>query len=506
MSLAAACTGPSTSTPPSPADDTAATGDTGHGGGSVGPTSVTADHPDLRYVGRWDLTDPAAPALGWQGGSVALRFEGTGLDVHLDAGNRTEGFRVIVDGDDHGSRHFMAEAGAQTLELVTDLDEGTHTVELVKETYVGTSLVLDSFEIDGAGILEAPPTASRHLAFYGDSNLAGYSLMSERNQSPTRFWGCHLTFAGITARAFDADYQNIAVSGETLDGMTRLYDRLDWYAEAGSWDFDRYVPDVVVMNLGANDIFGADEDTIRDRYVTMLDLLRAAHPEAHIVVFNGWGWDFDEPADYTAEVVAAYGDPNISVETFPWVFEQWHGAETDHAGMARVLIAHLEETLGWASSPPEIMSGYGEDGDVANGSFEEVAPFGGWGWRYFDDEGVARITDEDAHEGNAFLRLEDGAETHQPNPARDGETVEATLWLRGSGTASLTVDFRNQTMWSDPLDSTTETISLTETWTAHTVSATAPSGTSRPVFHTRLTIAAGSGSTVDIDAISMTTE
>ena len=39
------------------------------------------------------------------------------------------------------------------------------------------------------------------------------------------------------------------------------------------------------------------------------------------------------------------------------------------------------------------MNGYGEDGDVANGSFEEVAPFGGWGRRYYDDPGVSRIYD-----------------------------------------------------------------------------------------------------------------
>ena len=31
------------------------------------------------------------------------------------------------------------------------------------------------------------------------------------------------------------------------------------------------------------------------------------------------------------------------------------------------------------------------DGDVANGSFEETAPFGGYGWRYFLDDGVERV-------------------------------------------------------------------------------------------------------------------
>ena len=34
------------------------------------------------------------------------------------------------------------------------------------------------------------------------------------------------------------------------------------------------------------------------------------------------------------------------------------------------------------------MDGFGRQGDVANGSFEHAAPFGGFGWRYFEDGAV----------------------------------------------------------------------------------------------------------------------
>ena len=203
--------------------------------------------------------------------------------------------------------------------------------------------------------------------------------MSEENEADAAYYGCHFTLAGVTARAFDADYHNVSVSGITLQGMTGIYDRETYYDSEPSWDFARYVPDVVVMNLGANDINSAGEMLIRRRYVDMLDRLRQAHPDAHIVVFNGWGWDFDEPADYTAEVVADYGDSNVSVATFPWVFEQWHGAEYDHGGMARYLIAHLEETLGWEAGEPHLMSGYGWEGDVANGSLKRWLPLAAMG-------------------------------------------------------------------------------------------------------------------------------
>ena len=123
---------------------------------------------------------------------------------------------------------------------------------------------------------------------------------------------------------------------------------------------------------------------------------------------------------------------------------------------------------------------------------------------------MERITGaDDAKDGSAYLRLSDGAQTHQPNPATAGQTVTATLWLRGGSdadTAELTLDFRDQTMWTPALQSETTTVTLTTEWAEYTVSATAPEVPDNPVFQTRLSIASGDGSTVEVDALSQTTE
>jgi hypothetical protein len=84
-----------------------------------------------------------------------------------------------------------------------------------------------------------------------------------------------------------------------------------------------------------------------------------------------------------------------------------------------------------------------------------------------------------------------------------------TLWLRGwpdLDQVDVTLDFRDQEMWTEPLQSETTRISAGSSWTEFTVSATAPVDTARPVFHTRLTIAAAPGAIIDVDAISMTTD
>jgi len=72
----------------------------------------------------------------------------------------------------------------------------------------------------------------------------------------------------------------------------------------------------------------------------------------------------------------------------------------------------------------------------------------------------------------------------------------------------MTIDFRDQEMWTTPLDSFSETKGLgTSTkWQEFTMSATAPTGTARPVFHTRLTFQAAADSTVDIDDVVMSVE
>jgi len=289
--------------------------------------------------------------------------------------------------------------------------------------------------------------------------------------------------------------------------MHGVFDQINYWNPTPIWDFNDFQADLVVVNLGANDV-GRPEHRIKDDYNAFLDDLRTIHPDAHIMLYNGWGWDYDEPADFTHEVIAGRDDPNMSSAVFPWVFEQWHGCEYDHAGMAQILADHLTSVLGWSQGPRDVMNGYGMNGDLANGSFEEVAPFGGYGWRYYTHSGVSRVCDPiGAPDGEYYLRLSNGASSHQPIPAGDGETFTVVLWIRGAGDGDevdITMDFRDQEMWTTPLQTQTETRTLTTVWQQYSMTATAPTGTPNPVYHTRVTFTAAAGDIVDIDDVAMT--
>lgn len=474
-------------------------------GGSAEALTVDPSDPHLLYTGRFETANPSAPWAQAKGASITARFEGTSLAVTVTT-ESSEYYRVIVNGDAGASTKQTLTSGVSSV-LASGLVDGLHEIEIIKETDLGRMTLL-ALELDTGKSLVAPPARPvRRIVFYGDSNLAGYSLESERNQGGSNLQGSHHTYAGITARMFDAEYHNISKSGATLSSLNSRFDRVDWSSNNPSWNFELFPADVVVVNIGANDL-GWPKSIIKSRYHSLLDDLRVAHPSSHIVLYNAYGWDFDEPANYTHEVITERGDANMTSATFPWVFEQYHGCEHDHAGMAVDLALHLNDVMGWIPHPPDVMSSYGLGGEVANGSFETEAPLGGWGWRYFDDPGVTRVHDPlEAYAGEYFLRLEDGATSQQTNPFRDGEERTLTVWLRGSSPGAeveVTIDFRDQQAGaaiSSPMESHSETLVLTTGWQEYTVTATAPTSPPNPVYSSRLHFEAAPGDTVDIDQV-----
>ncbi|MAF26676.1 MAG: hypothetical protein CME07_02290, partial [Gemmatimonadetes bacterium] len=450
------------------------------GGIALATTPIDPADPGILYTGRWSADNPSEPWSYWMGSSIAARFEGTSLIATMNAGwwGSPDYLRVIIDGDVAGSTKIAVGTSTGSVLLAWGLPDTTHSVEIIKETDVGYWTFLGFGLDDGSGLAAPPARPSRRIEFYGDSNLAGWSLEHEENASGDHLRGSYRGYAGIVSRMFDAEYQNVSRGGARISDIHGVFDRVDYWSATPIWDFADSPPDVVVVGLGANDV-GRPKFAIKSDYHAFLDALRATHPDAHIVLYNGWGWDYDEPANYTHEVIAERVDPNLSYAVFPWLFEQWHGCEYDHAGMAQILADHLSAVLGWVPGPRDVMNGFGMNGDLANGGFEEQAPFGGYGWRYSTHSGTSRVSDPaGAAEGEHYLRLSGGGSSHQPIPASGGDTFDLTVWMRG-GTAgdeaNITMDFRDQEMWTSPLQTATEAFSLTTDWQEYTMTATAPS-------------------------------
>lgn len=268
-----------------------------------GPASgqILPSDPNIRYIGRVDLSDPDRPRFDWSGVTIEAVFGGTSLTVLLDDGRNL--YNVTIDGQ---PSVLATEPGQTAYTVASGLPDGEHTLRLVKRTeaLVGTA-AFNGLRLDpGRGLAPLPDPAPRRIEFVGDSITTGYG--NEGASATCSFTAATqniaISYAAMTADALGADYMITAYSGL---GVVRNYGFADQLSqgtmfsvfnqtlanEPGSvWDFGRWVPDVVVVNLGTND-FSTNPQPERDLflrgYTDLLAGIRLRYPQADIVAVAG---------------------------------------------------------------------------------------------------------------------------------------------------------------------------------------------------------------------------
>ncbi len=347
------------------------------------PVQVSPQSSELRFSGRVDRGDPGGPRLSWGGTSLSVRFTGTSLGLRLldlpkveeRAPNR---FRFSVDGAPF--RDLYVGEGPLLYRIAEGLPEGEHVLRLEKETepVVGETQFL-GLELDpGARLLPAPLAPSRRIEFIGDSGLTGYGIEGKNelcsfNAETQR---SSLTWAALTAQALGAEASFIAFSGKGVavnysndptPTLPQLYERTLPYREDSRWDFSSWVPDAVVIQLGANDFWKEHpgEERFRGAYRALVERIRGNYPKAHIVCVLGSGITDTHPKDLKArtharalisgmvEALRQAGDTRVHfVEVPPRLDDEglgctWHPSRKTHQRTAEQMTPFLSERLGW---------------------------------------------------------------------------------------------------------------------------------------------------------------
>jgi len=266
---------------------------------------IQADNPHIQYFGRWDMTDSLYPKYSWPGVYIFAEFSGTMIGIRLTDG--TNYFNVYIDGKLHGVFHGT-NAGEADYILADGLENTRHTFLLSRRNitferpYTFSGIILDS----NATLLPPPPKPSRKIEFVGDSFTAAES---DEAKEPQLAWEARFPvtnidkgFAPVIARHFNAQYTTTCRSGsglycdwqgKTEETIPKKFDRTLMETNEPKWDFKRWLPDVVVICLGLNDLSGVrvksgeipEEKSMlfRKTYHEFLESVRGVYPKVKIV-------------------------------------------------------------------------------------------------------------------------------------------------------------------------------------------------------------------------------
>ena len=249
-----------------------------------GSTTYSYNDDNIKYVGRWE-DSVSCMSSNWGGAYFKTVFTGTSAALELKGGSD---IYVSVDGGEYVQYN---PAGAGTLVVAQGLEEGSHTLKVASK-YTFDSIRLAGITVDDGAALEQPEMSDIMIEFIGDSNTAGYLLPN--NQLDNYSW--------LTGEALNVEHVHIAYTGMALSdgiynsninrdiGMSVLYDKTAPMDERDSadWDSSTYSPDLICINLGANDtnetaVPGGTE-RFEETLPVFLKHLKEVHPDAQIVV------------------------------------------------------------------------------------------------------------------------------------------------------------------------------------------------------------------------------
>ncbi|WP_026354261.1 SGNH/GDSL hydrolase family protein [Massilia niastensis] len=345
-----------------------------HAGLAGAATQIAPDHRQLRYTGRVDFSNPAAPVLTWPGSEIGGAFTGTSLAVKLDDQHGRNFFNVFIDGDTKRPLIIQADKGRKTYLVANGLAPGRHRFLVTKRTEgeEGATVFLGLELDDRAGLAEPPPRPKRRIEFFGDSITSGMG-----NESPDdgpdhlgKDKNNYRSYAAITARSLEAEAHFTSQSGIGVMvswfpfTMPEFYDQLNAVGNnESSWDFSRWTPDVVVVNLMQNDKWLIDrerrlqpaptEGQRIDAYQAFVKRVRSLYPQAYIVCALG-SMDATAPdSRWPGYVKAAVermrkeGDARIDHVFFDYTSYGPHPRVKHHEANAARLTAFIRKKMAW---------------------------------------------------------------------------------------------------------------------------------------------------------------
>ncbi|MBQ2712720.1 MAG: hypothetical protein IJF71_05010 [Clostridia bacterium] len=259
----------------------------------------------ITWYGRTDALPDGSVSFDYTASGFAVKFRGTSLSMRFTATNHSSDtacpyITVITDGEDYLQAPVYA-LNEQSKTVTVEVAEGEHTVRVLKRSEAAQSRVqLNGVSVDGV-FLRMDERKERYIEIYGDSITCGYGNINSTETdhfSTATEDGLH-TYGFMAAEALNAEASILSVSGIAVNmnvwngaiKLPQLLDRASYYNASPMQN--RRIPDVVVINGGANDntyinqATGAEKEARKQAfiaaYAAFLTKLRAAYPGVKII-------------------------------------------------------------------------------------------------------------------------------------------------------------------------------------------------------------------------------
>ncbi|MDI4646895.1 SGNH/GDSL hydrolase family protein [Cohnella hashimotonis] len=342
----------------------------------------------VKIIGRtYDYNEAVWLALS--GSGIAFAFYGKKAEITIKGDDMASSLShqarigIYINGE-----RVVDDQVTRLLKTYTVFQSDTNehvTVKIVKLSEAAMSTVgVQHIAVDAVKGIKPIPAQARKIEFIGDSITCGYGVDDENEQHhfSTATEDVTQAYAYQTAEALQADYSMVSYSGygilsgftendqkkisslvpEYYEKVAKSEGKFDQTLEpqAVNWDFKRFVPDLVVINLGTNDESYTKEHADRqeeyaERYFEFLKMVRHNNARATILCTLGIMGDLLYP--YIERAVSRYiqetGDRNIAAMKFDNQLASdgygadWHPSKATHSKAAMKLIAQIKDLMHW---------------------------------------------------------------------------------------------------------------------------------------------------------------
>lgn len=353
---------------------------------------IQLTNENIKPVGRTYYYEDALWSA-YSGTGAEFDFEGRSLDVTLiadasaDEEEKANVARYAVNVNGERKLEGTLTERVTKLSVIDSAAPVKARVQIIKLSECAMSTMgIGSLETDDDAKVTPAPLKERKIEFIGDSITCGYGVDDEDplHHFKTSTEDCTAAYAYKSARALDADYSLVSISGYgIISGYTgtaeeKIKDQLvpPYYNKLGfsyksfadklapqdtEWDHSQFVPQLIVINLGTNDdSYCLDhEDRQRDysdNYKIFLKEVRSKNPGAFIICTVGIMGTRIYKALETAvnEYKAETGDERVRSYCFKehdWEHDglvaDYHPIRKSHDNACAEITAVIRETMGW---------------------------------------------------------------------------------------------------------------------------------------------------------------